>query len=180
MRPLADVLDGRKRILPYGDDHALAVALGFPDSIYAVKDGKIIELPVEKRTDKRVYFGGGFVKRDQLEGCGAASCFGGGWKDPGYVYATRGLAEALLGEWLPPLPPPPVDPQEGARRTREVLRHNYRHVHDAVDTLAGCGWGLGVAYITDAEATRLHADIDARCKADGLWDDDLPERWWQP
>lgn len=181
MRSLSEVLDGRKRILPYGDDHALAVALGFPNVVYAARDGKVIELPVTRRSEKRVYLGDSYVKRDQLEGTGAAFCQGWPRDKPDYVYATRGLAAALLGEWLPSLPPAPLDAEDAAkqaeqdrRELRRVLRFGYERAHDAVDELGR------EQYITGEQAARLHADIDARCKADGYWDDGLPECWWLP
>ena len=184
-RPLSDVLE-HNRVMRVA--RAASLAEEAANCLYAVENGSVIEIPIDRRTPKQIKFRYASdvsdrltehtVSREQIERDGFT------WY--GYLpdsiaghclYATPGLAEALLGEGLPPLNVPDWrDEADKARDHRAVMRACYRMDHEHVDQLRHAWWH---EFITSEEAAVIHARIDAAVKAAGYWDDDLPAEWWR-
>lgn len=177
-RPLSDVLE-HTRIVRAARDASLTDAAA--DCLYAVTDGHVTTIPVTRRTPKRIKFQVAgrehTINRDHLEN--------GGYVEDGdlpasitgrCLYASPGLAEALLGEPLPRIPDYDWrDAADKARDNRRAMRHAcYGRYHEQVDEMQSV-WGV----ITAEEAAAIHDRIDAAVKADGYWDDGLPAQWWR-
>jgi hypothetical protein len=191
-RPLSEVLE-HNRVMRAAKAASLAEPAA--DCLYAVADGQVITIPIARRTPKQVKFRFAnwrsdeiwehTVDRDRLEREGCVQY--------GYLpetitghclYATPGLAEALLGEPLPPLNVPDWrDEHDKARDERRTMRAWYEMLHEDVDLLNGwdkCTAQGGLcSFLTAEEAAVIHDRIDAGVKADGYWDDDLPAQWWR-
>jgi hypothetical protein len=178
-RPLSEMLE-QNRVMRA----AKAASLAEPAScLYASgPGGQVTELPITRHTPKQIHFGKGhYVSRAHIETEGCACVHGwptGEWM---WVYATRGLAEALAGEPLPRVPDHDWrDEHDKARDHRSEIRIGYAMYHVHADRLREWNpWDGDVAFLTEDEAQTIHDRIDAAIKADGYWDDDLPAQWWR-
>jgi hypothetical protein len=177
MRSLSGVLDETRVIRTM---RAASLAEAAADCLYvSTRGGPVTAIPVTRRTDKRVCFGDRwYVRREFLElhHYAYVSDHPDEWE---YVYTSPGLAEALAGATLPDKLPDWRDEEDKARDHRATMRIGYAMFHEHVDQMQDdCWFGAG-RFVTDEEATAIHARIDDAVKADGYWDDDLPACWWR-
>jgi hypothetical protein len=185
-RPLPEVLE-HNRVMRAA--RAASLAEDAADCLYAVTDGKVVRIPVDRRTRTQIKFRfASHVSAEQREHTvDRRRVEQDGFTQYGYLpdsiagkclYATPGLAEALLGELLPPVPKYDWrEPEDKARDDRAVMRNAiYRVYHAQVDRMSGGAWP---SFITREEAAAIHARIDAEVRAQGYWDDDLPAQWWR-